>query len=177
MNASSIGAFAMIIVMSAALQGCATPATPQGMTVASSSVERTNAALAHAIRIDNVNGGQDTNPLWTSQVGPDGFRRALEDSLKNAGYIAAAPGQAKYSLSANLLQLNQPVFGLTFEVASSVEYRLTGDGVNKSMPVSVTGSASFSDAAFGVERLRIANERSILENIRALLKQLGELKL
>ncbi|MDD5248027.1 MAG: hypothetical protein PHY45_03525 [Rhodocyclaceae bacterium] len=175
-RAVRLATLSALIATVAALQGCATPATSQGMTVSSSMVGRTNDDLKHAIRIDGVNGGKNTNPLWTSQVGADGFKQALEGSLGNAGYLATSPDQAKYSLTANLLQLDQPLVGLTLDVASNVQYELTGSGMDKSIPIAATGSAGFSDAALAFERLRIANERSILENIKGLLKELAELK-
>lgn len=170
--------FALLLALAVAastLQGCASSATSQAMTVTTATMGRTNENFKSAIRIEGVFGGKETNPLWTSQVGNDGFKKALEDSLNNAGYLAASPDKAKYSLTANLLQLDQPLMGLTFDVVSSIQYQLKGNGADKSMPITATGTAGFSDAAIAIQRLRIANERSILENIKALLKQLAEM--
>ena len=76
-------------------------------------------------------------------------------------------------LSAKLFKLDQPMFGLTLDVKSNVIYEVAGQGVTKSYPVNSTGTATFSDAAIAVQRLRLSNERSILENIREFLKQLA----
>lgn len=170
-----MAALCAMVVAVPVLHGCASPATVQGMTVSSSMTEHTNERLKNAIRIENVSGGKETNPLWTSQVGPNEFRQALEGSLGNAGYLANSAGQAKYALTANLLELDQPLLGLTLDVTSKVQYQFKGEGIDKSIPISATGTATFSDAAVGITRLRIANEKSILENIKALLKQLAEI--
>ena len=48
-------------------------------------------------------------------------------------------------------------------------------GLSKSVPITVTGSATTSDALVAIERLRIANERSILENIKAFINEFAKL--
>jgi len=175
-RASGMAIVVSLAILTAALQGCASPATQQGMTVTPSMLERTNDTFKHAIRIESVAGGKDTNPLWTSQVGTEDFKKALTDSLGNAGYLATDDGQAKYALTANLLELDQPLIGLTLDVKSSVQYQLKGNGLDKSMPVRATGTAGFSDAAIAIARLRIASERSILENIKELLRQVADIR-
>lgn len=154
------------------LGGCATSATSQAMTVQPQAAAVVNPKLKSAIRVSAVTGGKDTNPLWTSQVDNDGFKKALEDSLAIAGYLAAPNANAPYALTADLKELDQPLFGLTFDVKSSVVYKLSGNGAAKEMPVATTGTAGVSDAFVAIERLRLANERSIQENIKALLKEL-----
>jgi hypothetical protein len=163
---------AVVLLGITVLGGCATSATPQSMTVQPQANAVVNPKIKGAIRVDAVNGGKETNPLWTSQVDNAGFKKALEDSLAIAGYLAPANANAPYTLSAELKELNQPLFGLTFDVKSSVVYKLTGNGAAKDYPIVATGTATTSDAFVAIERLRIANERSILENIKALLKEL-----
>lgn len=168
---------AILAVASALLVGCATPASFQAMTVnAGESSTKTNEQLKGQIKVRNVTGGKDTNPLWTSQVDANGFKSALEQSIANAGYQGPANG-AKYFLDAELQDLNQPVFGFTMDVQSTVSYKLTSDGASQSIPVTAKGSASPSDAFVGSERLRLANERSIKENIKALLQRLSDITL
>jgi len=68
-----------------------------------------------------------------------------------------------------LKALNQPAFGLTFDVESTVQYTVESAGLGKDVTVKAVGTASVSDAFAGVERLKMANERSIKENIKAFL--------
>lgn len=163
---------ALALAWAAQLTGCATPATPQAMTV--KSAQQAPAAAKGQIRVSEVTGGKDTNPLWTSQIDNVAFKKALEDSLAAANYMAAQPSSAKYDVKAKLISLEQPLFGLTFNVKSSVQYAVTGPGANFNIPITATGTATTSDAFMGVERLRIANERSIMENIKAFLAELAK---
>ncbi|MGH8848658.1 MAG: hypothetical protein ACREXQ_15650, partial [Polaromonas sp.] len=96
------------------------------------------------------------------------------DSLAVSGYLATDPAKADYAVSANLATLDQPLLGFTLDVKSNVAYQLTGPGVSRSYPVNATGSATVSDAFVAVERLRISNERSVLENIKEFINQLAK---
>lgn len=164
----------MLAVAMAPLVGCATAAKPQAMAVqtvpAATSV---NENLKAAMRVADVTGGKNTNPLWTSQVDAAGFKTALEQSLRVAGYMAPSADAARYVISANLKKLDQPILGLTFDVTSSIDYRVTNAEDTRNFPITATGSAGVGDAFFGVERLRLANENSINENIKAFLKALS----
>lgn len=156
------------------LAGCATSASPQAMTVKAGAAAPAHPKLKGAIKLGEITGGKETNPMWTSQVDTAGFRKALEDSLANSGYLAADPAKATHAVSAKLAELDQPLMGFTLNVKSNVAYQLTGPGVSKTYPVNAVGSATVSDAFAAVERLRLSNERSILENIREFLNQLGK---
>ncbi|MCB5184219.1 hypothetical protein LG201_03270 [Methylobacillus gramineus] len=56
-----------------------------------------------------------------------------------------------------------------------MNYRVYKDGFEKVLPIKATGTATFSDAAVAIARLRIANEKSIQNNIAEFIKQLGKL--
>lgn len=157
------------------LSACASGAKPEAMVVqATDQGPPTNPALLGAMTVGTVTGGSETNPMWTSQVDDASFRQALEDSLRNRGYLAPTPTQARYTVDARMVSLDQPFFGLEFTVTSSVDYAVGGaNGGKRSIPVTANGTASFSDAPLAVERLRLANEKSIQENIRAFLAQLA----
>lgn len=164
---------AAVVAAPLVLGGCATPATPQAMTVQPADAGPANPRLKGSLKVASVTGGKETNPMWTSQVDNAGFKKALEDSLAGAGYLAAPGALPRYEVSAEMVSLDQPMFGLTFEVKSKVNYRLSGPGTEKRYPIEATGTATTSDAFVGVERLRIGSERSILENIKAFLRELS----
>jgi hypothetical protein len=155
------------------LGGCATPATSQAMTVKPGSTAPVNPKLKGAVALGTISGGKDTSPLWTSQVDNEGFRKALKDSLAVTGYLAPEGTKPSYTVDADLQSLDQPLMGFTFDVKSTVKYNLRAPAGAKAMPVVATGTATTSDAFVAVERLRLANERSILENIKEFINQLG----
>ncbi|HQC45755.1 MAG TPA: hypothetical protein PLC97_11120 [Myxococcota bacterium] len=163
------------VIAIALLVGCASPATQQSMSVTAQDIPtKVNAKLKGQLAVRTIGGGKETNPMWISQVDGQGFKGALDKSLAVAGYKAVDGSAAKYSVDANLQDLDQPFMGFTFDVVSTVLYTVTGEGQQKQFPITATGSASTSDAFIGMERMRIANERSIKENIKQFLLKLGD---
>lgn len=155
------------------LEGCASQATVQGMT-ASRTIQAP--ALGNRIAVSDVGGGKQTNPLWTSQVSNENFDAALKASLKAAGLLSGPDG--RYKLSANLLDLQQPVFGLALTVTSTVRYVLTDSTTGKVLlqeNIVLPYTAGFGDSAMAIKRLRLANEGAIRVNIDALLTKLEKL--
>lgn len=157
------------------LGACATPAMHQSMQIGVQDLPATtNVNLKDQVNVRNVSGGKDTNPLWTSQVDGPSFKIALEQSLNVIGYKSQKPDAAKYQVDAVLQDLNQPMFGLTFNVQSAILYTVSSEGKQSVFPITATGTATASDHLFATERLRIANERSIRENISQFLKKITD---
>ncbi len=166
----------------ALLAGCATPARMEQMTaqVAPSAMASADARLKGAIAVADVTGGKDTNPMWTSQVSSETFRQSLEASLTQAGLFSKVLSAGKYTLTADLLKLDQPLVGLNMTVGSTVRYSLIDVATKKEVygkTLTVSYTAKMSDAFVGTERLRLANEGAIRENIKALMNDLVTLKL
>lgn len=160
--------------------GCATSAQISGMTVAADQDKAStyDAQLKNNVRVSEVNGGDKTNPLWTSEIDSPDFGAALKQSLANADLLGSE--SAAYALRANLLRVDQPLFGLNFEVTSEVEYTLVEAATNKVVLheiIRTPFTAGFGDSVIGVKRLRLANEGSARVNIIAVLKRLSDLKI
>ena len=154
--------YAFFLVLIVMLVGCATPANKQAMTI--SKFEGgviVNPGLKGKFYVRNVNGGKDTNPLWTSQVGTADFKSALEQSLDEVGYKADKETNATYLIDAELKELDQPLFGLTFDVHSNVFYVIDGNGTKKSIPIAATGQAKVNDAFIAIERLPLLQEQEV----------------
>lgn len=154
-----------------ALAACAQPARVSQMTVtnvAGASVAA-DPALLGVLAVDQVSGGQETNPLWTSEVGNTEFRAALENSLQANALLAGDAAAAPYRVSAELLEIDQPVFGFDFTVTSIVAYRVVEAATGATFferRVTYPFTASAGDAFYAPKRLQIANEGSIAGNIR-----------
>jgi hypothetical protein len=78
-------------------------------------------------------------------------------------------------LLADLQRLKQPVFGFNMKVTAVVNYQLRER--SSGMPVFQTEvttpyTAEMSEAFLGVERLKLANEGAIRENIEHLILEL-----
>lgn len=165
-----------------ALTGCATPARVDQMVAKKidGSKVSTDSPLKKNMAIQGVSGGEPTNPMWLSKVNSDGFKQALESSLKSADFLGEDAAKCNYFLNVRLLSLDQPLFGLDLKVTANVEYvveeKSSGIKVlNKT--VSTPFTATFSDAALAFERLKIANEGAVRENIEKLIEELQSLKI
>lgn len=163
------------IALLVTLSACATGARPSAMTasVSNTTVISETSSLRKAITVAEVSGGQETNPLWTSQVDNASFKSALEQSLTLHAMISE--GAARYKLEAKLLELDQPFGGFDMTVGSRVFYRLAEADTNERVyekEIDCEYTADFSDAFLGYERLKLANEGAIKKNIALFMEAL-----
>jgi len=152
------------------LAACATPSNPAMMTFAATpDLTAGEGDIGYrSVTTVTVTGGKETNPLWTAQVSSEAFRTALQQSLLSAGYMGTTG--KPMSVSADLVNLRQPMAGFDLSVTSEVRYTVVQDGRTLfNETVAATGTASMGEAFVAVERLRIANEKSIQANIREFL--------
>jgi len=167
-----LATLALGLAVLSSLYGCATGANSGAMSISPSDMPTSaNAELKGKAGVRNVGGGKETNPMLASQVDSNAFKTALSQSLRVAGYETS--GVPTYFVDAELQALSQPMFGLTFDVTSTVRYTVEGQGKRKIFPITAVGTATTSEAFAGVERLRIANEKSIKENIKKFLNELS----
>lgn len=172
--------FIVSFIALSVLAGCAAPARMESMLAESTAQQRIQETpLRGNVSVKDVTGGNSTNPMWTSEVGTEGFRGALEESLKSSR-LYAMNQIGKYVLTADLMKVDQPIIGLDMTVTAQVKYavyeRATGKSVyDKSVEVPYT--AKFSDSFYGVKRLQLANEGAIRVNIKTLIDDLFALKI
>jgi hypothetical protein len=158
-----------------ALAACASGARTGAMTapVAPDQIVADNAPIKNAIAVGDVAGGGETNPLWKSEVSNANFKTALEDSMTLS--VLKGNAGAPYTLNAKLVSLHQPFAGFDLTVTSTVEYSLLATG--KPTPVMsetvvAPYTAKLSESFLGVERLRLANEGAMRENIKEIIARL-----
>ncbi len=164
-------------LLAIALAACAAPAAPDRMAAPAARAADVAAAspLRQAIAVGPVGGGEETDPMWTSEVGNAEFRQALELSLERRGYLSRDPGEARFRLEAFLVELKQPRSGYTLHVASYVRYKLlraADDAVMIDELISGSAKATLGDSLVGIKRLQIANEKAMRNNIAAFLLRL-----
>ncbi len=166
------------------LSGCASPARSDRMTVSNDfgQISRTaaNQQLKGNIGVEAVTGGRDTNPMWRSKVSSDAFQRALEDSLRNAMLLNPAFSSSRYQLTADLLDLSQPLTGANLDVSASIRYSLIEKSTRKEVYariIQTTHTAKWNDAFNFNDRLNIANEGAIRNNLQLMIEDLFKLNL
>lgn len=175
MKMKSLVKFTSLVAI-ALLSGCATPARVSQMTIPKmDTVGFTGETpLKDSITVDESTGGQKTNPLWTSKVSSEDFKQALEDSLA-AVRLLNPNDEGKYKLSLELQKLKQPLVGINITVTATVNYKLTDSETNEVLfdeVIKTPFTATMSDAFVAVERLKIANEGAVRENIKVLIGKL-----
>ncbi len=170
----------LIIAMLCTLSACAAPAEP-GRMVPEPAVVRADGfapALHNAIALAKVGGGEKTHPLGVSKVGDEEMTEALRLSLQRYGVYASSGIRAPFRLEVFLIELRQPVNGLTMIVTSVVRYRLVRNSDGRSIyddVITASYRAATDEAFTGVQRLKLANEGSIRANIASFLASLHSL--
>lgn len=156
------------------LGACASAARPEAMTVLPSSITAAMPSETgyRSIRVTTVSGGGQTNALWLSNVSNAEFKTALEGSLKAANLFngdMAAP----MSLNASLIDLQRPLAGLDMTVTSRVRYSVTdrAGGIVFDDTVAATGTATMGQSLLAADRIRLANEASVRENIKGFIER------
>jgi len=168
----------LLVFLSALLARCASSATIEGMTVKDYKTEK---KVGDKIFIKSVTGGKKTNPLWTSKISNENFEEAFKKSVIESevfSKIDSIANDENWVLEINLISVDQPFFGMTFTVKTTIEYKLYYQNkLRFSKNIKQSGSATTSDAILGVKRLRLANEVSAKNNINELLRSLNEISL
>lgn len=166
--------FGFVVLMS----GCATPATYQGMIPATF---ETTAKHPHSVGV-NVGGGQETNPMWKSQVSDSVFSQALVESItKSQVFTRVIEGKGgDYLLTVTLVSMEQPSFGASFTVKMEAGWSLKNNTTGAAVwqeSVRSEHTATMGDAFVGTERLRLATEGAARNNIKQGLGKISKLKL
>ncbi|KJE36285.1 hypothetical protein UF64_05390 [Thalassospira sp. HJ] len=160
----------------ALLSACASPAEFQNMVVTEGidTAATQNSALKDSIVVKSVDGGEETNPLWTSEISSQAFEKALIASLENANLLAKLDENAPYGLRVTLLDVDQPLFGLDLTVKTRIRYEIIEKDGGKpvfDVEIPATHTATFGDSPFAIQRLRLANEGSAKNNIAAFIER------
>jgi hypothetical protein len=131
-------------------------------------------SFRNAISVGAVTVGEDLANPWRSTVAPADIQQQLALTLQRAG-LGAPPGGGRYRLDAVLMTLQRPYAGFAMTVSAQIGYRMTDvatGAVVYSSTLTTLGTASLDDAVFNETRLRIANERAVRNNLRALISEL-----
>jgi hypothetical protein len=168
-----------VFVLVAAITGCATPASVGGMTANADLSAMYSQPLQNNIQVATVVGGEETNPLWTSEVDGESFESALKQSLNNAALLNDS-SSSKFILQTNLLKVDQPTFGLDLQVTIVSDYILTDRNSRKVVfkeKLVTPFTAGVGDSLLAGTRLRLANEGAAKANIKELLQRLSVLQI
>lgn len=157
---------------------CAQGATARAMTITTADLKGpASPDVAGAIAVGAVSGGRETNPAGKPGIADAAFREALQESLKLAGLLCERP-DAPLSVTATIVNLDQPVFGLNLTVTSIVRYavRTRSGAVVIDEEIKAEHTATFNEAFSGTTRIKLASEGSARNNIAALVGRLNTIR-
>jgi len=171
-----IAAFAVVLILS--LSGCSSPTQPSAMQA---DVLPLGHKHSQTVAVQ-TNGGQPTNPMWTSQIADQDLASAIQESiLKNQLFSGVVSiGNADYVLNATIFKIDQPIMGFRMEVGIEISWSLTPKGSTKPVwekSIHTRVSKGVGDAFAAVKRIRIATEASAKENITQALTEIAKLDL
>ena len=160
------------------LGGCATPATYQAMVATDFTATKKHPQTVSV----EVTGGKATETTGKPQISNEEFARALVESINKSqlfSKVVEGPG-GNYLLTAQMFNLEQPSFGLTYVVKMEVGWTLKRADTGKTVwqeSIQSEFTATVSDAFAAVTRLHLATEGAARNNIAAGLAKISQLDL
>lgn len=167
-----------VVAASLALAGCASPSIdPSSLVPLDANVQKIHNATVNI----SASGCHETNPNWLLLVTNENLRQALETSLVRYGVFTRViqNNDTDYRLDVTLLHLKQPWFGISLTVTAKMSWRLTNSRTGRVLWQQDTicpYKATFSDAVQATNRLEIANEGAIRENIKSGIQKIAKLQ-
>lgn len=158
----------------AVLSACATEARIEKMIFDGPRLNYPD-SIQNNIRINMVSGGNDANPMWSSQITLEAFEQSLDKSLAAQRLLSV---DAELALDATLLEISEPQVAFDMEVAATVLYLLVNDTTGEIVlneRIVAPYVAGIEDAMSSAGRLILASEGAVLANIELFLDKLTEL--
>ncbi|MDO9597940.1 MAG: hypothetical protein Q7J47_09480 [Azoarcus sp.] len=160
------------------LAGCASSANRAAMVPGDLKPAKQH---AHSVAV-KTSGGSPTGAMDSSNISDEDLKAAIEDSIvQNKVFNSVVQGKAAdYDLMVSIVHLNKPMFGLSFTVeleATWVLVKQSDRSVVFKRSVKSSHTATFSDAAVAITRLRLALEGAARNNIEQGLTAISALSL
>lgn len=174
-NALAIAGSVLVIV---GLSGCASSANRDAMVASDVQLAKKHDRSV----VVRTGGGAETTAMDSSNIADADLKGAIEDSIiKTQVFKSVLQGKdSDYDLAVSIVKLEKPVFGLTFTVnmeATWVLVKQSDKSVVLKKSIQSSSSATFSDAAAAVTRLRLAVEGAAKRNIEQGMQALSALSL
>lgn len=160
------------------LAGCASSANKDAMVAANLQTLKKH---ERSVSVRTA-GGAETTAMDSSNIADADLKAAIEESIiQSRLFQSVVQGKdGDYDLAVSIVRLDKPIFGLTFTVdmeATWVLVKQSDKSIVLKKSIQSTSTASFSDAAAAVTRLRLAVERAAKANIEQGLQAISGLTL
>jgi hypothetical protein len=161
------------------LPGCFEPTRPpvRGMAVTEAAAQKS--AFTGAVKVSGVTGGGRRGFFNPHEIEAAEVEKGLTDSLASARILALTPAMARYGVSAEILDVDQPFQTEQEQVTTIIRYVLTDLRSGQQLlvrqvevPYEARGDSAFRTG----DRSRIAGEGSVRESIETFLDLLAEVE-
>jgi hypothetical protein len=171
----------VLTAVSLLMTGCASPATVQGMQPQSLALQALQNKHPFSVSVQAA-GGEETNPLWTSEISNEAFAQAIREGIAESGLFRSVitAGDGDYLLEVSIVNVDKPVAGFDMTVNMAASWKLTHVATRKIVFQDViykSYTATVGNAFAGIKRLRLAQEGAARENIQEGLNRISRLKL
>lgn len=169
---------AVSLLFVAGLSGCASSANRDAMVAPQLQLAKKHDSTVSV----RTGGGAETTAMDSTNIADEDLKAAIEASIiKNRVFKMVLQGKdADYDLAVSIVRLEKPVFGLTFTVnmeATWVLIKQSDKSIVMKKSIQSSSTATFSDAAAAVTRLRLAVEGAAQRNIEQGLQEISGLSL
>ena len=169
--------FVTIFVLTA--MGCASGARVANMIP--SNFPEVKKQYPSSVRVQSA-GGRETEWWGSSQISDESFQEALYQSLSKSGIFrqVVKEGRSNYLLDVFISGVKQPLMGFNMTVSVTANWKLIDLSNNRTVfeeLIPTPYEAKVSDSFVGSERLRLANEGAVRENIKHGIQKLADLQL
>ena len=168
-RAARLGAVAALGGLALTLAACSAPTRPTAIVAPATKTTLVDphSPIYKSIVIGGVTGGERTTLISNSKVSDESFREALTTSLRLNALLSDQTDD-DYIVFAEIQKVEQPVLQINFTTHASVSYRVVatkGGAELYAQTVDSSSEATLGDTIIRQERIRIATEGAMRENI------------
>lgn len=180
-----LGAFSLALLPLLMLSGCGTPADVSGMRITPADVLQMRSWIPPALKgqmvLAPVTGGEPTGRFWGSRISNSMLEQSIDESLRALGLLTNVPGGGRYTLTAKLIELDQPMVALTMKVSVIIEYSLIDrqleDKVVYQHRLRTVHTVNFTESMLDInDRTRLASEGAVRRSVEAMVRELMEIE-
>ncbi|MEL6977392.1 MAG: hypothetical protein AAGM38_01780 [Pseudomonadota bacterium] len=158
--------------------GCSSAARPTAIVAPADSAAfvQDHSPVYQSMTVGDVSGGEETTLISNSKISNEAFREALTTSMRLNGMLSEAPSD-DFSVEAEILSVEQPTLQINFTTTAIVTYRVVATSSGAELyrqTVKTESEAKFTDSIVRQERIRIATEGAMKENIAAFMRVFGQ---
>lgn len=165
-------AAATVAAAAVLLSACASATRPTAIVApaTASALVQKESPVYQSMGVGRIEGGSETTLISNSKVSNASFREALTTSLRLNGLLADV-GAEDFTVDATIESVEQPLLQINFTTTATVFYRVLSESgaILHQERVTTTSEAKFTDSIVRSERIRIATEGAMRENIAQFL--------